>query len=230
MQLPSHRAGPAPAGRCSVGAYRSRGSRAALVRAAGSSEEAGPDCTRRDLALLGLGLAVAAPLASPGQAGAAGFKKELKKRKIPVEDYAEHEPSGLKVYDLEEGRGKEVKAGDTISVHFDCMYRGIDAVSSRYARTLGGNRTVAEPLEFVVGEYVSGSVMKPVGDSGGGGLFSGSSGPKPPQAISKAVIGMKPGGKRSVIVDVADLGYPKGNQEIPPGEPFELKIEVLSVS
>jgi hypothetical protein len=24
------------------------------------------------------------------------------------------------------------------------MYRGIDAVSSRYARTLGGNRTIAE--------------------------------------------------------------------------------------
>ena len=30
---------------------------------------------------------------------------------------------------------------------------------------------------------------------GGNGLFSGSSGPKPPQALSKAVIGMKRGGK-----------------------------------
>jgi hypothetical protein len=29
-------------------------------------------------------------------------------------------------------------------VHFDCLYRGIDAVSSRYARTLGGNRTIAQ--------------------------------------------------------------------------------------
>lgn len=155
------------------------------------------------------------------------FKKELKKRKIPQEDYSPHEPSGLRIYDLEEGRGKAVAMGDTVKVHFDCVYRGIDAVSSRYARTLGGNRTVAEPLEFVVGEFVSGSQMKTVGDSGGGGLFSGSPGPKPPQAISKAVVGMKPGGRRAVIVDVPELGYPKGNQEIPPGETFELRIELL---
>lgn len=155
------------------------------------------------------------------------FKKELKKRKIPLEDYTPHEPSGLRVYDLEEGRGRAVALGDTVTVHFDCIYRGIDAVSSRYARTLGGNRTVAEPLEFVVGEFVSGSVLKTAGDSGGGGLFSGSPGPKPPQALSKAVVGMKPGGKRAVYVDVPELGYPKGNQEIPPGEAFELRIELL---
>lgn len=74
---------------------------------------------------------------------------------------------------------------------------------------------------------MSGSLIKPVGDSGGGGLFSGSPGPKPPQAISKAVVGMKPGGKRSVLVDVPELAYPKGNQEIPPGESFELRIELL---
>lgn len=153
----------------------------------------------------------------------------MKKRKIPIEDYTVQELSGLKVYDLDEGRGKDIKLGDSVTVHFDCTYRGIDAVSSRYARTLGGNRTVAEPLEFVAGEFVTGSVMKPVGDGGGGGLFSGSSGPKPPQAISKAVVGMKPGGKRLVIVDVPELGYPKGNQEIPPGETFELRVEVLNV-
>lgn len=32
----------------------------------------------------------------------------------------------------------------SVQVHFDCRFRGIDAVSSRYARTLGGNRTIAE--------------------------------------------------------------------------------------
>jgi hypothetical protein len=31
-----------------------------------------------------------------------------------------------------------------LQVHFDCKFKGIDAVSSRYARTLGGNRTIAE--------------------------------------------------------------------------------------
>jgi hypothetical protein len=30
-----------------------------------------------------------------------------------------------------------------------------------------------------------------------------------------------------VLVDVPALGYPQGNQEIPAGEPFELRIEVL---
>jgi hypothetical protein len=36
--------------------------------------------------------------------------------------------------------------------------------------------------------------------------------------------------QRIVYVDNPELGYPKGNQEIPPGEPFELRVEVLSVA
>lgn len=31
-----------------------------------------------------------------------------------------------------------------VQVHFDCMYKGIDVVSSRQARLLGGNRTISE--------------------------------------------------------------------------------------
>ena len=31
-------------------------------------------------------------------------------------------------------------------VHFDCLYKGIDVASSRSARLLGGNRTVAEVI------------------------------------------------------------------------------------
>jgi hypothetical protein len=104
------------------------------------------------------------------------------------------EVNGLRYFDKQAGRGKEVAAGDTVvvselqhlhccgccghtqhntaqrkpplavacalrhsmpwvlllllllppQVHFDCKFRGIDAVSSRYARTLGGNRTIAE--------------------------------------------------------------------------------------
>lgn len=199
--------------------------RSVAVRAADGSQEIG----RRDLALLGLAAAVATPLARPEKADAAGFKKELKKRKIPIEDYKLQEASGLRIYDVEEGRGTGIKLGDTVTVHFDCLYRGIDAVSSRYARTLGGNRTIAQPVDFVVGEFVTGQVLKQAGDSAGG-LFAGTAGPKPPQALSKAVVGMKPGGRRLVIVDVPELGYPKGNQEIPPGETFELKIEVLAAS
>ena len=64
-----------------------------------------------------------------------------------------------------------------------------------------------------------------------GGLFAGSGGPKPPPALSSAVVGMHVGGKRSILVP-AELGFgSKGEQEIPPNcESFELQIELLSVA
>ncbi|GLC36493.1 hypothetical protein PLESTB_000154200 [Pleodorina starrii] len=156
------------------------------------------------------------------------FKKDLKKRKIPEEDYVTLPANGLRVYDMEEGSGAEIKPGDKIVVHYDCLYRGLDVVSSRNARLLGGNRTIAEPYEFIVGEPVAAASLKSFDSANP--LFAGSSGPKPPQALSLSVVGMKKGGKRSVLVDSLELGYPKGVNELPPATPFELKIEVLSVS
>ena len=44
------------------------------------------------------------------------------------------------------GSGDEVSAGKKVTVHFDCIYKGIDVVSSRQARLLGGNRTISEVL------------------------------------------------------------------------------------
>jgi hypothetical protein len=35
-----------------------------------------------------------------------------------------------------------------VQVHFDCIYKGIDVVSSRQARLLGGNRTISEARGF----------------------------------------------------------------------------------
>jgi len=35
--------------------------------------------------------------------------------------------------------------------------------------------------------------------------------------------------QRTVYIDVPELGYIKGNQEIPAGAAFELQVEVLSV-
>ena len=124
------------------------------------------------------------------------------------------------------GSGKTVAAGTDVTVHFDCLFRGIDVVSSRSARLLGGNRTIAEPFQFIAGESVSQKRAK-VGESAGG-LFTGTGGPKAPPALSTAVIGMKVGGIRSVIVP-PELGYGnEGEQEIGPGETFQLTIEVLS--
>ena len=57
--------------------------------------------------------------------------------------------------------------------------------------------SVVQPVEFTAGLDVgSGGVKQPAGE-GAGGLFSGASGPKPPAALSQAVLGMKPGGKVS---------------------------------
>lgn len=93
---------------------------------------------------------------------------------------------------------------------------------------LGGNRTIAEPFQFLAGEPVSAKSAKVMGDSAGG-LFSGMGGPKPPPALSTAVVGMKVGGIRNVIVP-PELGYGNvGEQEIGPGDTFEMKIEVLDV-
>lgn len=82
-------------------------------------------------------------------------------------------------------------------------------------------------MTFTAGKRVS-SGEKTAGESAGG-LFSGQSGPKPPPALSKAVIGMKPGGKRSVLVP-PELAYGhEGYLEIPADAGIELRIELLNV-
>ena len=49
-----------------------------------------------------------------------------------------------------------------------------------------------QPYEFIAGEPVSNKARR-INDSAGG-LFAGVGGPKPPAALSTAVIGMRPGG------------------------------------
>lgn len=79
-----------------------------------------------------------------------------------------------------------------------------------------------QPFEFTAGQPVSGPAARSVESAGG--LYAGG-GVKPPPALSQAVIGMRAGGKRSVLVP-AELGYgSRGEQEIPPNcEQFELQV------
>ena len=51
-----------------------------------------------------------------------------------------------------------------------------------------------QPFEFTAGSPVTGAAVKKISDSANG-LFSGSGGPKPPPALSTAVLGMRSGGK-----------------------------------
>lgn len=41
-----------------------------------------------------------------------------------------------------------------LQVHFDCIYRGVNVVSSRQARLLGGNRTISEVTGLICSRHV----------------------------------------------------------------------------
>ncbi|KAL3734431.1 hypothetical protein ACJRO7_023738 [Eucalyptus globulus] len=155
--------------------------------------------------------------------------RERRNRKaIPSRNTPRAVTDGVKYYDIIEGKGPVATKGSTVQVHFDCIYRGITAVSSRESKLLARNRIIAQPYEFKVGsppgkERKRGSVDIP------NGLFSAQAAPKPPPAMYLITKGMKVGGKRTVIVP-PEAGYgQKGMAEIPPGATFELNIELLQV-
>ncbi|KAJ4965753.1 hypothetical protein NE237_017602 [Protea cynaroides] len=159
---------------------------------------------------------------------APSLARERRNRKIiPLEDY-ESSSDGLKYYDLVEGGGRIAEKGSTVQVHFDCIYRGITAVSSRESKILAGNRIIAQPYEFKVGAPPGKERKREFVDNPNG-LFSAQAAPKPPRAMYSITEGMKVGGKRTVIVP-PEAGYgQKGMNEIPPGATFELNIELLQV-
>ncbi|EFJ32328.1 hypothetical protein SELMODRAFT_16278, partial [Selaginella moellendorffii] len=151
------------------------------------------------------------------------------KKVIPIEDY-KTTADGLKYYDVLEGSGPVAVKGETVTwqVHFDCLYRGIDAVSSREAKLLGGNRIIAQPYELIVGS-VPGRERKREFVDNANGLFSAQASPKPPPALYTVVEGMRVGGKRTVIV-TPDVGYgDRGMNEIPPKATFDMSVELLEL-
>ncbi|TQD73677.1 hypothetical protein C1H46_040798 [Malus baccata] len=169
-------------------------------------------CSRRCAAIL-ISTWLPITLISAASPPPPSLARERRNRKIiPLEDYRTT-PDGLKYYDLVEGRGPVAEKGSTVEVHFDCLYRGITAVSSRESKLLAGNRSIAQ-REFV---------------DNANGLFSAQAAPKPPQAMYSVTEGMKVGGKRTVIVP-PEAGYgQRGMNEIPPGATFELNLELLQV-
>ncbi|XVF35804.1 hypothetical protein REPUB_Repub19eG0002300 [Reevesia pubescens] len=154
-------------------------------------------------------------------------RERRNKKTIPLEDYLTT-PEGLKYYDVVEGKSPIAEKGSTVQVHFDCIYRGITAISSRESKLLAGNRIIAQPYEFKVGATPGKERKRDFVDNPNG-LFSAQAAPKPPPAMYSVTEGMKVGGKRTVIVP-PEVGYgQKGMNEIPPGATFELNIELLQV-
>ncbi|GMN34711.1 hypothetical protein TIFTF001_004860 [Ficus carica] len=120
-------------------------------------------------------------------------RERRNKKTIPLEDYLTA-PNGLKYYDVVEGKGPVAEKGSTVQVHFDCMYRGITALSSRESKLLAGNRIIAQPYEFKVGDPPGKERKREFVDNPNG-LFSAQAAPKPPPALYSITEGMKVGGK-----------------------------------
>ncbi|KAH1109291.1 hypothetical protein GLYMA_04G015400v4 [Glycine max] len=116
------------------------------------------------------------------------------KKAIPEDQYITSPADGLKYYDLVEGKGPVAEKGTTVQVHFDCLYRGITAVSSRESKLLAGNRIIAQPYEFKVGAPPGKERKREFVDNPNG-LFSAQAAPKPPPAVYIIVEGMRVGGK-----------------------------------
>ncbi|XP_031404208.1 peptidyl-prolyl cis-trans isomerase FKBP18, chloroplastic isoform X2 [Punica granatum] len=145
-------------------------------------------------------------------------RERRNKKNIPLEEYSTG-PDGLKYYDIVEGKGPVAENGMNVQVHFDCLYRGITAISSRESKLLAGNRIIAQPYEFKVGA-TPGKERKREFVDNPNGLFSAQAAPKPPPAMYKITEGMKVGGKRTVIVP-PEAGYgSKGMNEIPVSDRF----------
>ncbi|KZV40840.1 hypothetical protein F511_29192 [Dorcoceras hygrometricum] len=147
-------------------------------------------------------------------------RERRNKRFIPLEEY-HTSPDGLKYYDVVEGKGQVAEKGSTAQVHFDCLYRGITAVSSRESKLLAGNRIIAQPYEFQVGA-TPGKERKREFVDNPNGLFSAQAAPKPPKAMYKITEGMKVGGKLGVMKVLCFI--------LQPGAEFELNIELLQVT
>jgi len=131
-------------------------------RRAGTRCEAGPGeaiASRRGVGLLAAQLAAGAALLEAPRAQAIGFKKELKKRRVPLSEYdtlpafdwkgAPH--AGLKYYDERLGKGREVAEGTALTCHFEVYYRNVLVESSREGRLIGRNATLEEPVSFSYG-------------------------------------------------------------------------------
>lgn len=178
-------------------------------------------CSRRFWSFAALAAATAA-FVPPAHA-----RDRRNKKDIPIEVY-QTSNDGLKFYDFVEGKGLMAENGQRVLVHFDCIFRGIDAVSSRESKILAGNRIIAQPYEFVIGSK-PGKERKREFVENANGLFSAQASPKPPPALYTVTEGMRVGGRRTVIVP-PELGYAdKGLNEIPPGATFQMDVELLEV-
>jgi FKBP-type peptidyl-prolyl cis-trans isomerase len=110
--------------------------------------------------------------------------------------------SGLKIIDSKEGQGDAVKAGNYIQVHYTGWLYENGVRGKKFDSSLDRKT----PFEFTVGS----------------GVIKG---------WSEGVVGMKPGGKRELIIPPA-LAYGPGGAGggvIPPNATLDFEIELLKI-
>src|SRR5205085_695319 len=109
--------------------------------------------------------------------------------------------SGLKIIDSKEGQGDAVKTGNFIQVHYTGWLYENGVRGAKFDSSVDRG----EPFQFTVGQ----------------GVISG---------WSEGVVGMKPGGKRELIIPPA-LGYGArgAGGVIPPNATLDFEIELLKI-
>jgi peptidylprolyl isomerase len=119
--------------------------------------------------------------------------------------------SGLKFLDDSLGTGKEVKPNDLVTIHFEGwtvmdtsnLFGNWSADQQRTMNLIGSSKMRNQPVKFVLG---TGSFIK---------------------GSDEGVIGMKVGGRRTVIIP-SELAYgEQGIGPIPPNTDLKLVVEVL---
>ncbi|XP_039851299.1 peptidyl-prolyl cis-trans isomerase FKBP18, chloroplastic-like [Panicum virgatum] len=139
---------------------------------------------------------------------------------VPSEDYVSGD-DGLRYYDIVEGKGPTAEKGSTVTVHFDCIYCGITAVSSCESKLLAGNRSIAQRYEFAVGSLPGKERKRDFADNVNGLYSAQQAAPKPPAAMYTITEGMKVGGKRLIVPP--ELGYGKRGMSEIPSNSFRLR-------
>jgi peptidylprolyl isomerase len=110
-------------------------------------------------------------------------------------------PSGLRYIDLTEGKGPEVKGGDTVFVHYTGWLYNDDKVGWRF----DSSRKSGEPFKFRIG----GDVIK---------------------GWNEGVQGMKVGGKR-ILITPPEVAYGEDGRPpaIPPMATLLFEVELLKI-
>ncbi|KAG0473350.1 hypothetical protein HPP92_015207 [Vanilla planifolia] len=108
--------------------------------------------SRRDVMLI-----CTVPLNLVALSPASLARERRARNSIPIDEY-NISAEGLKYYDLVEGRVQQLNRVRlsscilqivSLQVHFDCVYHGITAVSSRESKLLAGNRVIAQRTVIV---------------------------------------------------------------------------------